>query len=478
MKLKLDYTSPLDEAQVVSVAKQIKTKTKEMKSRVTLSKIIKISVIIFFIFSVVLISIGAIYGLFTTEKALKPVAKQLAAMPIIGSTAKWCFRNILLKFKDIHAILRSVLLVIGVPLVAAILLRILGGIFISRKRTTSFWKLYDDKVVTDELKNDFAKLKTLTSKTIDGAKPVKSFCVLTSLFIAGYFLYSMFLYAEVDASINDGFIFVAIFGLLLLSVALSVIIYGLLYCLRTLYVVSWNKNNDSFPSELEKFEERQRRERELREQEEKERKRLADLKDGAELYEKAVSGDTIDESLIRQAAEKGDPQANLYIGIQMITDISGLTSRELTARYSMAKAHFKYANDVKIPDGIFLYATSQLMTESHNYNEWEAILKCVRVLDKTKLSEECVNLYDSVIEQLVDVADRAAENERQRRYQNSYQHELTYDEALQRVKEKQRNGELVMDWSLGKLVPASSKTSSDNKKIWDDIDTIKDMYRY
>ena len=182
-----------------------------------------------------------------------------------------------------------------------------------------------------------------------------------------------------------------------------------------------------------KEEKRQREEEEQRRREaELERKRLADLKEGEELYKKATMGEAIDERLMAQAAEKGNPQAGLYVGKQMLQDMKGLTTKEIVALCNKAKKYFKAASDANIPDGIFLYAYIQSMTESHNEDDWTAILRRVRALRKEDLSENLRGLYDMTVEQLVDVANSAAESAaaRRREYQAQKARQEAEDRAL------------------------------------------------
>ena len=155
-----------------------------------------------------------------------------------------------------------------------------------------------------------------------------------------------------------------------------------------------------------RFEEEERR----RGEEEAERQRLADLKEGAELREKAVQGETVDDTLMILAAEKGDPRASLYIGEQIIMRVqdSGLTAREIREFYEDARDYFEVAAGAGLPDGIFWHAAARVLTESHDESGWMEILRRVRALDKAALSQGCVNVYDLVVEQLVGLVNDAA----------------------------------------------------------------------
>ena len=155
-----------------------------------------------------------------------------------------------------------------------------------------------------------------------------------------------------------------------------------------------------------RFEEEERQRRE----EETQRQRLADLKEGAELYQRAAQGGTVDNDLMVLAAEKGDPQACLYVGEQIVMCIQdgGFTTSEIKEFYEDARDYFEVAAAAGLPDGIFWHAAAQVITESHDERGWTEILRRVRALDKAALSQACVNVYDLVMEQLVGLANDAA----------------------------------------------------------------------
>lgn len=208
--------------------------------------------------------------------------------------------------------------------------------------------------------------------------------------------------------------------LFLLILGIFYLIFWLKQHMLALFFSSWRsrrkarKLRDEFLTQLPKYkkqfdeEDRQRKEEERRQKEEElERKRYADLRAGAELYKRATAGSIIDENIMAQAAEKGDPRANLYIGMQMLEDADGLTTSGIVALYSKAKRYLKIANDAAIPDGIFLYMYAKVVTESHNEDDWRRILRRVREIRKSELSIACANVYDLLVSQLYDVINEA-----------------------------------------------------------------------
>lgn len=228
--------------------------------------------------------------------------------------------------------------------------------------------------------------------------------------------------------------------LFLLSLGFIRLILWLKLFVLTLLFSSWKsrrqagKLRDEFSANLTKYREQCEAEAQQRKAEELERKRLADLKEGAELYQRAVQGEDVDENLMILAAEKGDPRANLYVGKQilMLVEDSGLTAREIAEFRKDARDYFKVAADAGIPDGIFFHAAAQMMTEAHDEDGWMEILRRVRALDKAKLSEICVDLYDSVVEQLVNAVNDAAARARERARRQQAEDAALWEEILKR----------------------------------------------
>lgn len=208
----------------------------------------------------------------------------------------------------------------------------------------------------------------------------------------------------------------------------------------TLFFSSWKsrrqakKLRSEFSTNLTKYKEQCEHELWQRQAEELERQRLADLAEGAELYQRAVQGGTVDENLMVLAAEKGDPQACLHIGkmIFMLVNDSRLTDREIAEFRKDARDYFKVAADAGIPDGIFLYSAAQMMTEAHDEDGWMEILRRIRALDKAKLSEICLDLYDMVVEQLVNAVNDAAARARERARRQQAEDAALWEEILKR----------------------------------------------
>lgn len=224
--------------------------------------------------------------------------------------------------------------------------------------------------------------------------------------------------AEHNISGIGSLIMTVIAGAILFALVLGALL--VLLCLElfvlTVCFSSWKSDRqikkmcNDFTKNLPEYKRQCAEEALRREAEALERQRLADLAEGAELYKRAVQGKSVDENLMILAAEKGDPRANLHIGEQilMLVNDSGLTDREIAEFYEDARDYFKVAADAGIPDGIFWHAAAQLLTEAHSEDGWMEILRRVRALDKSKLSEACVNVYDTVIKQLVGAVNSAA----------------------------------------------------------------------
>lgn len=147
---------------------------------------------------------------------------------------------------------------------------------------------------------------------------------------------------------------------------------------------------------------------------EAEQKRLADLKEGAELYKKAKAEGTVNKVLLARAAEKGDPRANLEIGKTIVENVDGLNRREAAALYADAKRHFQIADAADLPDGILMYASARLMTEAHDTMGWLNILRRLRSVERINVSVKLRTFYTKVRDQLIErvqIAMAHAEND-------------------------------------------------------------------
>lgn len=213
----------------------------------------------------------------------------------------------------------------------------------------------------------------------------------------------------ITAIIAGIIMFALLFGFFLLLVFLKLSVWMLFFSNGKSSTPAGELYNE-LRNHRQEYREQYEGEEQNRREEEKKRRRLADLEEGAELYKKAVQGETVDDDLMILAAEKGDPRASLYVGEQilMLIEDNGLTAREIAEYREDAKDYLKVAADAGIPDGIFMYAATQVMTEAHDENGWMEILRRIRAIDRTKLSEMCVNTYDMVVEQLVEAVDDAA----------------------------------------------------------------------
>lgn len=166
--------------------------------------------------------------------------------------------------------------------------------------------------------------------------------------------------------------------------------------------------------ELPEYEAQYGRIEAVREAAEAEQKRLADLKEGAELYRKAKAEGTVNKVLLARAAEKGDPRANLEIGKTIVENVDGLNRREVAALYADAKKHFQIADEADLPDGILMYASARLMTEAHDVMGWLNILRRLRTVERIEVSVKLRSIYNKVRDQLIErikVAMAHAESE-------------------------------------------------------------------
>lgn len=154
--------------------------------------------------------------------------------------------------------------------------------------------------------------------------------------------------------------------------------------------------------ELPEYEAQYRSIEESRQAEEAEQKRLADLKEGAELYRRATAEGTVNRMLLAKAAEKGDPQANLEMGKNIVEKADGLNRREVAALYEDAKKHFRIADEADLPDGILMYASARLMTEAHDVMGWLNILRRLRTVERIEISAKLRNIYNRVRDQLIE----------------------------------------------------------------------------
>lgn len=164
--------------------------------------------------------------------------------------------------------------------------------------------------------------------------------------------------------------------------------------------------------EIEK--ERQEQERKQREEE----KRLAEKKKrrekGAELYAQATAGDVLDETLLEQAAQLGDPQASMIIGKRLLEKgLSDMyTEREKKGFMRQAAGYFTNSSGPEgTPEGTLLMLCCQVQYEKNDKAGWESILNQLRYLrEHETFSEDNQILCDASIRALVSTIDDMVKN--------------------------------------------------------------------
>ena len=193
-------------------------------------------------------------------------------------------------------------------------------------------------------------------------------------------------------------------GLLLLAFGAFVLILWLKLLVLSLCFSSGSGKRalEEVIGELPEYEEEYRSIVEARQAEEAEQQRLADLKEGAELYRRATAEGTVNKVLLTRAAEKGDPRANLEMGKKIVENVDGLNRREVAALYEDAKKHFRIADEADLPDGILMYASARLMTEAHDVMGWLNILRRLRTVDRIQVSMRLRGIYTKVRDQLIE----------------------------------------------------------------------------
>jgi hypothetical protein len=162
-------------------------------------------------------------------------------------------------------------------------------------------------------------------------------------------------------------------------------------------------------------EEKKRQEEEKKQREEEER--LAEEKrrkeKGAALYAQATAGDTLDEKLLKQAADMGDPQASMILGKRLMEKgNSGMyTDAEIYELMRQAAGYFENTSGPEgTPEGTLLWLCCRVKYESNTKSEWQAMLKQLRILkEHGDLSEENLELCDTTIRTVVQTIDKMAE---------------------------------------------------------------------
>ena len=176
-----------------------------------------------------------------------------------------------------------------------------------------------------------------------------------------------------------------------------------------------NKAFSDYVKVCEKLEKEEKARKEKAEKQRKETERLAEEKkrreQGAVLYAQATAGDEMDEELLQQAADLGDPQASMIIGKRLMQDGKSdlYTDAEKNALMEKAAGYFKNTTDV--PEGVLYWTVCKVKYESNTKATWQFMLKRLRNLKETsKLSEEDLELCDDTIRTLVRTIDSFVEN--------------------------------------------------------------------
>lgn len=234
---------------------------------------------------------------------------------------------------------------------------------------------------TQSLSHEFIiyKAKKIEHDTRESSEPPYTSSIVYTLLILAVIAYYF---------ISDMRALFVIFAIVLFII-LFYVVGTVATFLKILYSVDWEKSAD-FIRAMEEDKERV---------------------EGEELYLKATSCDPVDEELLDRAAKKGNKEAQHLIGLLLVEKVANITDEKNNVEFAKAKPYFKAAHDDGLPDGVFLYAFSRLLTESHNSEEWGAILRRVEEINKDDLSEVCAKQYDDVIRALTDIKTRIGQQE-------------------------------------------------------------------
>lgn len=215
-------------------------------------------------------------------------------------------------------------------------------------------------------------------------------------------------------------------GTLTLSLALIVVIFGLLYAVPYaiflwlngfLYRIhrkyEWEYALDTYASLCIAQEQEQKRAEEERKRTEQEEQ---DRRQGDSLYRQAIAGQKVDDQLVWQAAELGSRPACLYLARQMMEawSIGAYTKEEKADIAEVAKNFFYTASleetfkESKI-EAKFGYLMFLVLTESGNASKWRGVLSQLRDVQNSGLLPEryqktCSMLIDTVVD-MVDASD-------------------------------------------------------------------------
>lgn len=214
-----------------------------------------------------------------------------------------------------------------------------------------------------------------------------------------------------------------LFGGIVVGVILFALALGLQAVLRVIKETTSAVffSNKKMKKEIEPFRTGLRKvlgdyEQQLREEEteRREQERIAQQNLAEELYNRATRSRVVNENLMNQAAKKGNPKANLYLGRQMLIGVSPwtYTENEMAEICKKAGNYLAFPFNANIPDGVVLYAFCQLYDKvSRGESSWTALARKLRGISKAGLSKDCREQYDDILDRVVSKADWEADRE-------------------------------------------------------------------
>lgn len=142
--------------------------------------------------------------------------------------------------------------------------------------------------------------------------------------------------------------------------------------------------------------------------EERRIREIEQKKHADKLYQQAIENDNTDYTLIKQAADLGQPLACLLMAKEILAELStGIWARE--EKEELAIEVLRYlAVPVKAQnvEAEFLWLQTRTQYESNKHSEWRNMLKKLRTLKNTDIiKNEYADAYDELIKKLVDLVD-------------------------------------------------------------------------
>lgn len=156
----------------------------------------------------------------------------------------------------------------------------------------------------------------------------------------------------------------------------------------------------------------------LRNKADRERKEKA-----AELYKQAISGDTVDRELLKQAADLGDESACFDLGKELYFDsISDYyTENEQAKKAKQAEKYLSVFESSSNIEGKFLYISLRISSGTTKYNEWEKILEQLRTIKASgKLPEGYNEALDIALKGAVQMINTLGKEKNSRSSSSSY----------------------------------------------------------